>query len=284
MSARRTACRCSGEFTRIVRIVSRRRIVDREPDAPDVALTTESAASGVAVSDPTRTIDRRSSRCAPRGKLPPWPRSRAGGGARGGRGRRRLPSTSPATRPSGPPRSAASRRPARRTGLTVHWIDERLTSVAAERRCADGAEARRARAEERIDAAAAALISTPTCARATARRWADANLSCRYNMPCRTCRTLVLSHSRTRRPARHVGVRDDGGGDPHGPPLPREGAVRRDGPSSRSLRGARHRRVREEVQALRQLEGPAAKLSRDLRVPRGESWKVIVDTLAAATW
>ena len=48
---------------------------------------------------------------------------------------------------------------ARRTGLPVHWIDERLTSVAAER-AVRGMGLKRGEREqkERIDAAAAALI------------------------------------------------------------------------------------------------------------------------------
>jgi putative Holliday junction resolvase len=48
---------------------------------------------------------------------------------------------------------------ARRTGLPVHWIDERLTSVAAER-AVRGMGLKRSEREqkERIDAAAAALI------------------------------------------------------------------------------------------------------------------------------
>jgi putative Holliday junction resolvase len=48
---------------------------------------------------------------------------------------------------------------ARRTGLPVHWVDERLTSVAAER-AVRGMGLRRSEREskERIDAAAAALI------------------------------------------------------------------------------------------------------------------------------
>ncbi|HSU12987.1 Holliday junction resolvase RuvX [Longimicrobium sp.] len=48
---------------------------------------------------------------------------------------------------------------ARRTGLPVHWVDERLTSVAAER-AVRGMGLKRSEREqkERIDAAAAALI------------------------------------------------------------------------------------------------------------------------------
>ena len=48
---------------------------------------------------------------------------------------------------------------ARRTGLPVHWIDERMTSVAAER-AVRGMGLKRSEREqkERIDAAAAALI------------------------------------------------------------------------------------------------------------------------------
>jgi putative holliday junction resolvase len=48
---------------------------------------------------------------------------------------------------------------ARRTGLSVHWIDERLSSVQAER-AVRGSGLRRAQREEkeRVDAAAAAII------------------------------------------------------------------------------------------------------------------------------
>jgi putative Holliday junction resolvase len=48
---------------------------------------------------------------------------------------------------------------ARRTGLPVHWVDERLTSVAAERAVRGmGLRKRERESKERIDAAAAALI------------------------------------------------------------------------------------------------------------------------------
>ena len=48
---------------------------------------------------------------------------------------------------------------ARRTGLPVHWIDERLTSVAAERAVRGmGLKKGEREQKERIDAAAAALI------------------------------------------------------------------------------------------------------------------------------
>ena len=48
---------------------------------------------------------------------------------------------------------------ARRTGLPVHWVDERLTSVAAERAVRGmGLKKSEREQKERIDAAAAALI------------------------------------------------------------------------------------------------------------------------------
>jgi putative Holliday junction resolvase len=48
---------------------------------------------------------------------------------------------------------------ARRTGLDVHWMDERMTSVAAERSIrAMGLKRTHRESKERIDAAAAALI------------------------------------------------------------------------------------------------------------------------------
>jgi putative Holliday junction resolvase len=48
---------------------------------------------------------------------------------------------------------------ARRTGLDVHWMDERMTSVAAERSIrAMGLKRAQRESKERIDAAAAALI------------------------------------------------------------------------------------------------------------------------------
>jgi putative Holliday junction resolvase len=48
---------------------------------------------------------------------------------------------------------------ARRTGLEVHWMDERMTSVAAERSIrAMGLKRAQRESKERIDAAAAALI------------------------------------------------------------------------------------------------------------------------------
>lgn len=48
---------------------------------------------------------------------------------------------------------------ARRTGLEVHWMDERMTSVAAERSIRGmGLKRTQRESKERIDAAAAALI------------------------------------------------------------------------------------------------------------------------------
>jgi putative Holliday junction resolvase len=62
---------------------------------------------------------------------------------------------------------------ARRTGLAVHWVDERMTSVAAERQVR-GSGLRKTQREERgrVDAAAAALIL-------------DTFLTLRRNQACR---------------------------------------------------------------------------------------------------
>ena len=117
---------------------------------------------GVAVSDPTRTIATPLPTLVRRaGKRPPWPEIT-----------RIVEEQEPGDLVVGLPLDlqgdegpwarevrAFGEQLARRTGLPVHWIDERLTSVQAER-AVRSLGLRRSQREEkgRVDAAAAALI------------------------------------------------------------------------------------------------------------------------------
>lgn len=125
---------------------------------------------GVAISDPTRTIASPLTTLRRRpGKRPPWPELE------------RLIAEHEVTElVFGLPldlkgdegawaaevRQAAESL-ARRTGLPVHWVDERMTSVLAERSVrALGLKRAEREQKERIDAAAAALILRQYLARA----------------------------------------------------------------------------------------------------------------------
>ena len=117
---------------------------------------------GVAVSDPTRTIATPLPTLVRRaGKRPPWPEIA-----------RIVEAQQPGELVVGLPLDlqgeegpwarevrAFGDQLARRTGLPVHWIDERLTSVQAERTVRSLGLRRGQREEKgRVDAAAAALI------------------------------------------------------------------------------------------------------------------------------
>lgn len=117
---------------------------------------------GIAVSDPTRTIASPLTTLTRRtGKRPPWPELR-----------RIVEEQEVGEAVIGLPLDLAGEEGAwaaevrafaaeleRRLGLAVHWVDERMTSVAAER-AVRGSGLRKSQREEkhRIDAAAAALI------------------------------------------------------------------------------------------------------------------------------
>jgi putative Holliday junction resolvase len=117
---------------------------------------------GIAVTDPTRTIAYPLGTVSRRaGKRPPWPELL-----------RLLEEHEVGEVVIGLPLSLAGEEEewavevrefgaqvARRTGLPVHWVDERMTSVRAERTVRGMGLRKAAREEkERIDAAAAALI------------------------------------------------------------------------------------------------------------------------------
>ena len=130
---------------------------------------------GVAVSDPTRTIASPLTTLSRRaGKRPPWPDiARLIGESEADEAVVGLPLDLAGEEGAW----AAEVRAfgddlARRTGLPVHWVDERLSSVQAERAIRGmGLKKSDREQKERIDAAAAALILEGYLAR---RRRADA--------------------------------------------------------------------------------------------------------------
>jgi putative holliday junction resolvase len=117
---------------------------------------------GVAVSDPTRTIASPLTTLTRRpGKRPPWPEIQ-----------RIVKEQEVAEVVIGLPLDLAGEERdwsrevrafgadlTRRTGLPVHWVDERMTSVLAERAVRDiGLKRSQLHRKERIDAAAASII------------------------------------------------------------------------------------------------------------------------------
>lgn len=117
---------------------------------------------GVAVSDPTRTIASPLTTLSRRaGKRPPWPEiARLIGDQEADEAVVGLPLDLAGEEGAWAVEVRAFGDDlARRTGLTVHWVDERLSSVQAERAIRGmGLKKSQREQKERIDAAAAALI------------------------------------------------------------------------------------------------------------------------------
>ena len=117
---------------------------------------------GVAVSDPTRTIAAPLTTLQRRaGKRPPWPDiTRIVGEQEADEAVVGLPLDLAGDEgPWAAEVRAFGADLARRTGLEVHWMDERMTSVRAERTIRGmGGKRSDRESKERIDAAAAALI------------------------------------------------------------------------------------------------------------------------------